>query len=91
MQPRVFQRLYPHKYASIRSRYVRTSREIRERRQQQLRQDVHRAIEKLHRECKCPSTGRVSALLNKTTPNYWPAIRAAVKAARQEVSVRDSH
>jgi hypothetical protein len=58
VQPRVLQRLYPHEYASIRSRYVRTSREIRERRQQQLRQDVHRAIEKLHREGKCPSTGR---------------------------------
>jgi len=89
MRPHVLQKTCPHEYALIRSTYVRNSREIRERRQQQLRQEVHRVVEKLHREGKYPSTGRVSALLSKTTLNHWTAIRAAVKAARQELRVPD--
>ena len=89
MRPHVLYKTCPHEYSSIRSRYVRTSREIRERRQQQLRQEVHQVVEKLHREGKFPSTGRVSTLLSKTTLNHWPAIRAAVKAARQELRLPD--
>jgi DNA-binding MarR family transcriptional regulator len=89
MRPHVLYKTCPHEYSSIRSRYVRTSREIRERRQQQLRQEVHQVVEKLHREGKFPSTGRVSALLSKTMLNHWPAIRAAVKAARQELRLPD--
>jgi len=89
MRPHVLYKTCPHEYASIRSRYVRTSREIREHRQQLLRQEVHQVVEKLHREGKFPSTGRVSALLSKTTLNNWPAIRAAVKAARQELRLPD--
>ena len=89
MRPHVLQKTCPHEYSSIRSRYVRTSREIRERRQQQLRQEVHRVVEKLHREGEYPSTGRVSALLSKTTLNHWTAIRAAVEAARQELRLSD--
>jgi hypothetical protein len=89
MRPHVLYKTCPHEYSSIRSRYVRTSREIRERRQQQLRQEVHQVVEKLHREGKFPSTGRVSALLSKTTLNHWSAIRAAVKAARRELRLPD--
>jgi hypothetical protein len=89
MRPHVLYKTCPHEYSSIRSRYVRTSREIRERRQQQLRQEVHQVVEKLHREGKFPSTGRASALLSKTTLNHWSAIRAAVKAARQELRLPD--
>jgi transcriptional regulator with XRE-family HTH domain len=89
MRPHVLYKTCPHEYSSIRSRYVRTSREIREHRQQQLRQEVHQLVEKLHREGKYPSTGRVSALLSKTTLSHWPAIRAAVKAARQELRLPD--
>jgi hypothetical protein len=89
--PRRLLKKYPREYASIVSRYLRTRREIWECRRQQLRQEVLRVVEKLHREGKYPSTGRVSALLSKTSPNSWPAVRAAVKAARQELGVPDRY
>jgi DNA-binding phage protein len=85
--PRRLLKKYPREYASIGSRYLRTRREIWERRRQQLRQEVYRVVEKLHREGKYPSTGRVSALLSEPTLNNWPAIRTAVKAAREELGV----
>jgi hypothetical protein len=81
--------MYPHEYAALRSRYLHTRREIWERRLQQLRQEVHRVVENLHREGKYPSIGRVSTLLSKTMLNNWPAVRAAVKAARQELRLPD--
>ena len=83
------QMMVPHEYASIRLRYLRTRTEIWERRRQQLWQEVYQVVEKLHREGKYPSTGRVIALLSEATLNNWPAIRAAVKAARQELGGPD--
>ena len=89
VQRRALQTMYPREYASIRLRYLRDRREIWERRRQQLRQEVHRVVERLHREGQYPSIGRVSTLLSKTTLNNWPAVRAAVKAARQELKLPD--
>jgi DNA-binding MarR family transcriptional regulator len=89
VQRGALQKMYPHEYAALRSRYLHTRREIWERRRQQLRQEVHRVVEKLHREGKFPSIGRVSTLLSKITLNSWPALRAAVKAARQELRLPD--
>ncbi|MGA9059897.1 MAG: TniQ family protein [Terriglobia bacterium] len=89
VQRGALQKMYPHEYAALRSRYLHTRREIWERRLQQLRQEVHRVVENLHREGKYPSIGRVSTLLSKTMLNNWPAVRAAVKAARQELRLPD--
>jgi len=91
VQRGALQKMYPHEYAALRSRYLHTQREIWERRRQQLKQEVHRAVEKLHREGRYPSIGRVSTLLNKGTLNNWPAIRAALKAARQELRLPDAY
>jgi hypothetical protein len=91
MCPDVLRRTCPYECALIRSRYVHTGREVGERRQEQLRQEVDRLVEKLHSEGKYPSTGRVSTRLSKTTLNCWPTVRAAVEDTRRELRLSHPH
>jgi hypothetical protein len=91
VQRRVLKKMYPHECASIVSRYLRTRRETWERRQEQIREEVHRAVQKVHGEGKYPTVDRVRALLTKRTRSKWAAIYAAVKAARQELKLPDPY
>jgi len=85
LSPHSLRKMCPHEWALIRSRYVRGRREILRRRQEELGQEVRQIVQRLHRENKCPSVERVTALLSKGTIRRWAAVRAAVSAARQEL------
>ena len=85
VQRGALQKMYPHEYAALRSRYLHTRREIWERRQQQIREEVYQAVQKLNGEGKYPTIDRVRAWLNKPALNRWSAIHAALQAARQEL------
>jgi len=85
LSPHSLQKMYPRECAAIRSRFVRARKEILCRRQEKLGQEVRQIVQRLHRENKCPSLERVTALLSKGTIRQWAAVRAAVSAARQEL------
>jgi len=80
------QKMWPHEWALIRSRYLRTRREASRQRQEEVSQKVRQVVQRPYREGKCPTEPRVRAFLPKTTQGAWRTIRAAVKTAREELS-----
>lgn len=84
--------LCPEESAAIVARYERSRGDSKQRRIEELNREVHRIVQKLYQEGKCPSHRRVTALLSESASRSWVAIDAAVKAARQELNIasRDS-
>ncbi|MBZ5561479.1 MAG: TniQ family protein [Acidobacteriia bacterium] len=79
------QKMCPHEWTLIRSRYLRTRREASRQRQEEVGKKVRQIVQRLYREGKCPTEPRVIALLPKTIRGAWRTIRAAVKTSREEL------
>jgi DNA-binding phage protein len=79
------EKMCPHECASIRARYLRDRKETSERRKEQMRQEVHRIVQRLHAEGTYPTVERVNILLSKIMRVQWAAVYTEVTAVRQEL------
>lgn len=74
--------LCPQQCAALASRYLRWRHEAALLRKAQLREEVQKIVQDLHRQGKCPTVVRVSALLQPNSLREWKTLTEAVKAAR---------
>lgn len=85
ISPSHLKTLCPEQCAVLASRYLCWRHEAAVLRRTQLMEEVQKIVHELHRQGKCPTVGRVSALLQPNSLREWKTITDAVKMARDRI------
>jgi hypothetical protein len=85
ISPNHLKTLCPEQCVALASRYLLWRHETAVLRRAQLMEEVQKIVHELHRQGKCPTVGRVSALLQPNSLREWKTMTDAVKMARNRI------
>jgi AraC-like DNA-binding protein len=88
ISPSHLKTLCPEQCAALASRYISWRHETAVRRRTQLMEEVQKIVHDLHCQGKCPTVGRVSALLQPNSLREWKTLTEAVKMARNRIGLQ---
>jgi AraC-like DNA-binding protein len=88
ISPSHLKTLCPEQCAVLASRHLSCRHETAALRRTQLIEEVQKIVHDLHCQGKCPTVGRVSALLQPNSLREWKTLTEAVKMARNRIGLQ---